>query len=134
MIDGLLLSTGHFQQMLQHVRTCLPEEACGLIGGFQNRASLIFPVENEFHSPSRFRMKAEEQLSVFLTLEENELDLIGIYHSHPTGPAFPSQTDQSEFAYPGTAYLIWSLLNADWKVHGYRMNDGQFFEISLKVL
>jgi proteasome lid subunit RPN8/RPN11 len=134
MIEGLLLSTEHWQQMLQHVQTCLPEEACGLIGGVENRASLVFPVENEFHSPVRFRMKPEEQLSAFLNLEENGLDLIGIYHSHPTGPDSPSQTDQSEFAYPRTAYLIWSLLDADWKVHGYRMEDGQFIEIPLKVL
>ncbi len=134
MPDGLLLSLEHWQQMLQHIRTCLPEEACGLIGGIENQAVLIFPIENEFHSPVRFRMKPEEQLTVFLTLEQNGLDLIGIYHSHPTGPDFPSETDRSEFAYPGTAYLIWYPLDADWKVRAYQMYDEQFIKIPLKVI
>ncbi len=134
MPDGLLISLNQYQQMLQHVRSCLPEEACGLIGGTGNQVVVILPVENEFHSPVRFRMKPEEQLKVFVTFEQHGLDLIGIYHSHPTGPDRPSETDRCEFAYPGTAYLIWSLLDADWEVSGYQMINEQFIDIKLKVI
>ena len=134
MPDGLLISLDHYQQMLQHIRSCLPEEACGVIGGTANQAVLILRVENEFHSPVRFRMKPEEQLKAFITLEQNGLDLIGIYHSHPTGPDHPSETDRSEFAYPGTDYLIWSLHDAEWKLHGYQLISEQFIDIKLKVI
>jgi Predicted metal-dependent protease of the PAD1/JAB1 superfamily len=120
--------------MIQHIRSCLPEEACGLIGGIENRAVQIFPIENEYHSPVRFRMRPEEQLRVFLALEQNGLDLIGIYHSHPTGPEFPSETDRSEFAYPGTAYLILSPHGVDWQVRGYQINAEQFIEFPLSTL
>ena len=128
-----MLSLDHWKHMLQHLQACLPEEACGLIGGKNNRAAQIFPIENEFHSPVRFRMKPEQQLEAFLTLEKNGLDLIGIYHSHPTGPDHPSETDRSEFAYPGTAYLIVSLLDANWKVRAYQMNGEQFIEIPINI-
>jgi [CysO sulfur-carrier protein]-S-L-cysteine hydrolase len=133
MSNGLILALEHRQQMIQHIRSCLPEEACGLIGGIENRAVQIFPIENEYHSRVRFRMKPEEQLSVFLTLEQNGLDLIGIYHSHPTGPEFPSETDRSEFAYPGTSYLILSPHGVDWQVRGFQMNAEQFIEFALNV-
>jgi [CysO sulfur-carrier protein]-S-L-cysteine hydrolase len=134
MSDKLMLSLKQWRQMLQHINSRLPEEACGLIGGKEEQAILIIPIENEFHSPVRFRMKPEEQLNAFLTFEQNGLDLIGIYHSHPTGPEFPSETDRSEFAYPGTAYLILSLQDVDWKVCGYQMNAEQIIEIPVLVL
>ncbi|MDR3578251.1 MAG: M67 family metallopeptidase [Anaerolineaceae bacterium] len=133
MLAGLSLSLEQWQQMFQYIQTCLPEEACGLIGGKKTQADLILPVENEAHSPVRFRMKPEQQLAAFLTFEQNGLDLIGIYHSHPTGPDFPSETDLSEFAYPGTAYLIWSFTNTEWKLHGYQLDGGRFIEIPVNV-
>ena len=129
-----MLSLEHWQQMLQHVRSCFPEEACGLIGGKQNRAKQIIPIENELHSPVRFRMKPEQQLNGFLTLEQAGLDLIGIYHSHPTGPDYPSDTDRLEFAYPGTIYLIVSLNNMDWKVRGFQLDDKKVIEIPVMIL
>ena len=132
-MDELMLSLEHRQQMLLHVHSCLPEEACGLIAGKQNRAALIIPIENELHSPVRFRMKPEQQLNGFLTLEQAGLDLIGIYHSHPTGPDFPSETDRLEFAYPGTVYLIASFNGMEWKIRGYQMNDKKVIEIPLMV-
>jgi [CysO sulfur-carrier protein]-S-L-cysteine hydrolase len=134
MSDKLMLSLKQWQQMLQHINTCLPEEACGLIGGKEEQAILVIPIENEFHSPVRFRMRPEEQLKAFLAFEQNGLDLIGIYHSHPTGPDFPSEIDCSEFAYPGTAYLIWSLRDVEWKVCGYQMDAEQIIKIPVIVL
>ncbi|HMD89067.1 MAG TPA: M67 family metallopeptidase [Anaerolineaceae bacterium] len=129
-----MLSLEHWQQMLQHVRSWFPEEACGLIGGKQNRAKQIIPIENELHSPVRFRMKPEQQLNGFLTLEQAGLDLIGIYHSHPTGPDYPSETDRLEYAYPGTVYLIVSLNNMEWKVRGFQLDDKKVIEIPVIIL
>ena len=134
MPEEILLSLDHWQQMRRHVHDCLPEEACGLIAGKENRSVLVFQVENELHSPVYFRMKPQEQIKSFLEMERKGLDLIAIYHSHPTGPYYPSETDRNEFAYPGSVYLIWSFLGSNWNARGFQMKDHQFNEISLQVL
>lgn len=108
----IVLPAAFRQAMLDHVSSCYPEEACGLLGGQAAgvgcRVAAVLPVENALHSPVRYRMEPSAQLQGFLRLEEQGLDLVGIYHSHPTGPDHPSQTDLDEFAYPGVLALIWS--------------------------
>jgi proteasome lid subunit RPN8/RPN11 len=74
-------------------------------------AAVILPVENELHSPVRFRMAPAEQLKAFYWLEEQNLELSAIFHSHPQGPEHPSETDLADFAYPGVLMLILSPIN-----------------------
>lgn len=108
-----ILSSAAFHEIRAHCLGCLPEEACGLLGGsFQTgagvQAQVVLPVANTLHSPVRFRMDPEEQLKAFYWLDEHALDLVGIFHSHPSGPEHPSATDLTEFAYPGVFTLILS--------------------------
>lgn len=111
--------------MLAHVLACLPEEACGLLGGQMAGswavAQLVIPVENVLHSPVRFRMDPAAQLAAFNRLDTLGMELIGIFHSHPTGPDSPSPTDLAEFAYPGTAFLIWSPDGETWKLRAFNL-------------
>ena len=105
-------------EILAHLRANLPEEACGLLGGRMlkdaeadtvvARTEIMLPIENALHSPVRFLMDPAAQLKSFYLLEERGLELVGIFHSHPTGPARPSPTDVAEFAYPGTLTLIYT--------------------------
>lgn len=134
-----------WHEMLAHTRACLPEEACGLVGGQpldpahpQNpspsqpgfRPMVFLPVENELHSPVRFRMAPAAQLKAFYWLEEHGLELSAIYHSHPQGPRHPSQTDLAEFAYPGVLMLLACPHSPPagergaWHIRAYRINDG----------
>ena len=40
--------------------------------------------------------------------EEKKLNFVGIFHSHPESPAFPSQTDQKFMKINPVVWLIWS--------------------------
>jgi proteasome lid subunit RPN8/RPN11 len=125
--------------MLDHVRACLPEEACGLVGGQIEaetaHAALVVPIVNELHSPVRFRMEPNEQIQAFYTLEKLGLDLIAIFHSHPVGPPVPSRTDLAEFAYPGALTLIWSPRgkSIEWQLRAFCIEDGKAVEIPLDL-
>ncbi len=100
--DDLMIQIGGY------ARNCLPLEACGLVAGTENRAIAFLPVSNELKSPSAFRMDPQEQLNAFLWMENQNLDLLAIFHSHPEGPQTPSATDTAEFFYPGVTSLIWT--------------------------
>jgi proteasome lid subunit RPN8/RPN11 len=107
--------------MLNHVQAVSPEEGCGVLGGRGDRAQLAIPVENELHSATRFRMAPEAQVEAMFRLDQLGLDLIAIYHSHPSGPAEPSLTDLAEAAYPEAAYLIWRQ-SGEWTCRGFDLS------------
>lgn len=110
-----------------------PEEICGLIGGTQGRALQILPITNSLHSPVRFRMDAAEQLAAFLELEGAGLELLAIYHSHPAGPAVPSETDRAEFAYPGVWSIILSPVASGWQARAFDLAAPDQREIPIEI-
>jgi [CysO sulfur-carrier protein]-S-L-cysteine hydrolase len=125
-LDGRLI-----EQLLNHAESCLPEEACGLVGGKNGVAHEIIPITNELHSEVRFRMSPEEQLKAFLWLEQNQMDLIAIYHTHPKGPPFPSKTDLFEYAYPEVIMIICIKDQQNWILQGYRVAECKTYPVEL---
>lgn len=119
--------------MTAHVRSCLPEEGCGLLAGRKGRVEQTVPVTNADHSPFRFRMDPRQQIEAMLALEAQGLDLIGIYHSHPNGPEGPSAIDLEEAAYPEALYLILSSPAGDWQGRAFRIREGSGREIPFVV-
>jgi [CysO sulfur-carrier protein]-S-L-cysteine hydrolase len=120
----------HLDEMRGHVSAALPEEACGIVGGRNGRSEQVFPVENVLHSPVRFSMLPEGLLAVFLEMEQQNLDLLAIYHSHPKGPPHPSPTDIAEAYYPEAAALIWSFQDHEWTCQAFQITGGEVVTLS----
>lgn len=119
--------------MLDQVQSIFPQEGCGILGGREDRASLAIPIENELHSATRFRMAPAAQVEAMFKLDQLGLDLIAIYHSHPSGPAEPSPTDLAEAAYPDAAYLIWSP-SPEWTCRGFDLSGADWRPILVRRL
>ncbi len=130
-METLALSHEHYRQIQRHVESCLPNEACGMAGGRDGRVEVVIPVTNVLASPVRFQMEPVEQLHAHLRLDEQGLDVAAIYHSHPHGPAYPSQTDREEYTYPDSVALIWSKESGDWQVRAFRIRGGDYQEVRL---
>ena len=127
------LRKDHWQEIAAHLQTWLPEEACGLVGGRHKRSEVVIPVENELHSPVRFRMTPEEQWRAFRALDDLGLDLLAVFHSHPAGPQEPSETDRREFFYPGVYSLICTPQGGGWKIRAFLILDNQVEEVKLEI-
>jgi len=106
--------------MLEHVRRCAPEEACGLLGGKGDEVNRVYPISNIARSPERFRMDPVQQVEALMQIDEWG-ELVGIYHSHPSGPTTPSELDIKEAAYPEAAYLVWAKQDEEWQCRAYIM-------------
>jgi proteasome lid subunit RPN8/RPN11 len=137
-VDSLIkinLSRLGWEQMRAHVEKLAPEEACGLVAGRrlagEYHAEAVLELANILHSRTRYRIDPQEQLDAFNLIDEQNLDLIAIYHSHPNGPDHPSPTDIAEAYYPDAVYLIWSAASREWHCRGYHIRDGKSFEIAL---
>ncbi|NMC13136.1 MAG: M67 family metallopeptidase [Chloroflexi bacterium] len=129
----LSISRLHWDKMQAHVAHNYPIEACGLLAGVNTKVFSVFPVTNSLNSQTRYRMDAQEQLSIFLTIEKRNWDLLGIYHSHPNGPPYPSRTDIDEAYYPGVAQLIWVLNDQIWTCHAFHIYDCKVSQIELII-
>jgi [CysO sulfur-carrier protein]-S-L-cysteine hydrolase len=133
----IFISQTDMRLMRREVTICAPEEACGLLSGQIEariyRVAAIIPTTNELHSPNRFRIDPHEQLAAFNQIEAQGLELVGIYHSHPTGPPKPSPTDIAEAYYPKAVNLIWSSIAGDWQCTAFLIQDGQVTPIEISV-
>jgi proteasome lid subunit RPN8/RPN11 len=119
--------------MLEHVARNMPLEACGLLAGKNDRVEKVIPVRNQAQSPVRFVMDPADQLQAFNWMESHQMELLGIFHSHPAGPDTVSQTDIAEAAYE-VVYLIWAQSGERWQTRGFWIENGTALEVSLQIL
>lgn len=119
--------------MCSMAETCLPEEVCGLLAGSGNRVSIVIQIANQLHSPYRYRMDPEQQLQAFLKIDDLDLELLGIYHSHPQGPTRPSETDIAEAYYPSAVYIILCPSSTGWEQRGYSIRNGEVNEVAILI-
>ena len=125
MNSKLYLHDEHWNLMREDILGRMSEEACGIVAGIEETSRAVFPVTNILHSPVRFRMAPEEQLDVFNQIEDQDWQLLAIYHSHLKGPDRPSPIDVAEAYYPELINLIWSNTTGEWKCRGFLIEAGQ---------
>lgn len=124
-----------YDEMINALRAALPEEACGLIAGNDDGASRLYPVENSLHSPVAYEMAPLAQVEAMLALESEGHELVGIYHSHPTGPAVPSASDVAQSYYPDVEYVIVSfLVPHDPVARSFTIQEGEVREVEFVIV
>lgn len=133
MISILKLSDSLLRELIAYVDKHAPLEACGLLAGKQARAEKMIGVLNQAQSPVRFVMDPYQQLRAFDWIESQGLDLVGIFHSHPTGPATASATDIAEAAY-AVVHVILSRTAGYWRARGFWIEDGSAREVNLQII
>ena len=127
----MVTNTGSFrlppelaEQIIAHSQAGYPEEVCGLISGKDGVAVAVHPGRNVSPTPRTTFELDIETLAKQIEFEEAGLELVAIYHSHPHGPAVPSETDVQRAAYPDALYLICSLADPGRPaLHAFRYDD-----------
>jgi proteasome lid subunit RPN8/RPN11 len=119
--------------MYDHAKRTYPEECCGFIFGKDGDvriAKYTMEVKNnkKGNKKRRFEISPLNYLEAEKYAELNNLDLLGIYHSHPNHPAVPSEHDRIQ-AVEFFSYIIISVFDkkiADMK--SWRLNSKDLFE------
>jgi proteasome lid subunit RPN8/RPN11 len=120
-------------EIIAHARDGLPNEACGILAGRDGRVEQFFPAESDEPSPYYYRIEARDQIRIMNAIDDAGLELVGIYHSHTSSPAFPSRTDAEQAFWPDAVYVIVSLAEPAADVRGYRIQDMAITEVALPV-
>lgn len=120
-------------ELVAHARAGLPNEACGILAGVDGRVERFFPAQPDEPSPYYYRIESRDQIRIMNAIDDAGLDLLGIYHSHTSSPAYPSRTDAEQAFWPEAVYVIVSLAGSDADVRGYRIHDMSVTEEALRV-
>lgn len=116
-------------RVLAHAMSEAPREACGILGGNDGVVEMVFEIVNADSSNLTYMMEPKEQFRVIKQLRHLNMDMVGIYHSHPATEAYPSATDRKLAFYPEAFYVIVSLEDSDSPViRVFRMSDGDVRE------
>ena len=95
-----------------HAREGRPREVCGLLAGRTSPGARdvvhALRVRNAHPHPTHeYTLDPEEHLRATLHVEDVlGLEIVGFYHTHPTGPARLSATDAARASWPGASYLL----------------------------
>lgn len=138
----LKIRKGDLKSIIEHCIHGYPNEACGILAGMDGTVEKVYHMTNARPGPASYEMVPKEQFSVLRDIRQAGLALVGIYHSHPNGPAYPSGIDVERAYwpetlspnYPDAAYMIVSLRERDNPVvKSFSIADGSVNEILLKV-
>jgi proteasome lid subunit RPN8/RPN11 len=111
MMNRLVHITDAVKQGIEaHARRALPTECCGLLSGNNGVITDLHPLRNDADKPeTRYFATPEDLFAAMRRIRDAEQRLLGIYHSHPRSPAYPSVSDVEMAFYPEAFYFIISL-------------------------
>jgi len=139
---ALIIMKSDFQRMIDHCTAGLPDEACGILAGKNNVVDKIYCMTNAKPGPAYYEMEAEEQFRVMKDIRESGRVMVGLFHSHPTGHAYPSRMDVEKAYWPGSqlpnypdaVYVIVSLMNRTQPViKGFSIEEGKVKEVPVSL-
>ena len=119
--------------MVAHARRDAPRECCGLLIGRGRRIDLALPMANAARRPrTRFQVDPREHIAVRRVLRQvaPALEVIGLYHSHPDGPAVPSDRDVAEAHYPDWLFVI--VGRGGRSVRAYRIRGNSAVHVAVR--
>ena len=106
------IAEAQLQEIREHGVRDYPYECCGLLlGRFAENGKVVcetYPISNareESAKRNRFLITPEELMRGERYARDNDLEVVGFYHSHPDSPAVPSNYDL-EHAWPTYSYII----------------------------
>jgi proteasome lid subunit RPN8/RPN11 len=118
----------------RHASDEFPNECVGFLYGKEGNHRLISlakPITNSKDGDQRrrFEISPEDYMKAERFALSEDLDLLGVYHSHPLHPAIPSEHDRKQ-AVPFFSYVIASV-DQERKVvdtTSWRLNDESQFD------
>jgi proteasome lid subunit RPN8/RPN11 len=122
-----------YQQLVGWCYDGLPLEACGLLGGQGEKASVCYPTRNIAESSKLYTVDPKQHLQADRDAEARGLELIGVFHSHTHTDAYPSPTDVRQAVDPGWWYVIVSLKYGEPVLRAYEIRDDAIAEVPVEV-
>jgi [CysO sulfur-carrier protein]-S-L-cysteine hydrolase len=132
----LRIARSMLDEIVAQARAEAPNECCGIVGSRDGRAVRLFKARNARASPLAYDIDGRDLQRIYDEIDNDDLEVGVIYHSHTRSDPVPSQTDinlASPFL-PDAVYLIVGVKDADRDdLRAWHIRDGQYAEARLEV-
>ena len=112
MQQAILISKDQINLLSKHAKEASPNESCAILFGKIEkdhfRVKDVFLTKNIENSPVTFTISNDELIKGYQEAEKRQLDVVGIFHSHPDSEAYPSVTDQKFMEINPVPWVIFS--------------------------
>jgi proteasome lid subunit RPN8/RPN11 len=118
-----------YDAMIAHALAELPYECCGLLAGhldtMKATATHIFPLINQLASPTEYLSEPRSMFIAHKAMRAAGVEILAIYHSHPTSDPLPSSTDRARNYSESILNLIISLKSDQAEVRAWWLTSTQ---------
>lgn len=132
-------------EMIAQAKAELPNECVGLLAGTIVRddpaapipigkAVKRYPLVNELASPREFFSEPRSMLAADRDMRSNKLEILAIYHSHPTSHPVPSAKDREKNYSPTVINVIISLKEEQPEVRAWWVTETDYREAEWSVV
>lgn len=118
--------------MVSHALEERPNECCGLLAGSLSDdqafgfGDFCYRLVNEQKSPTEFLSEPKDLLSALKNIKAKGIEVLAIYHSHPTSAPIPSKRDLEMNWSPNVMNLIIGLNHEAPDVRAWWLNESGF--------
>ena len=116
-MQKIILSQSDKKILTEHAENEKPNESCAILFGKDNLVSEVFLTKNIENSSVNFTISNEQLIEGYKIAEEEKIEVIGIFHSHPNSDTYPSNTDKKFMHSNPVVWIIYSGINKDFKAY-----------------
>ena len=133
-MECIILTQKEKDKLVAHAIEQQPNESCAMLLGKKVDSDWnvkeVFLTENIDNSQTNFTISPEELLRGYQLAEKMQLELVGVFHSHPNSDAIPSSTDKKFMQNNPVPWIIFSGVNNNLKAY---LLDSNIIEIQIKI-
>ena len=133
-MEFVVLAQKEKNKLVTHAISEQPNESCAMLFGKKVgdnwNVKEFFLTQNIDDSQTNFTISPEELLKGYQIAEKNQLEVVGIFHSHPNSDAIPSNTDKKFMQNNPVPWIIFSGVSNDLKAY---LLDSTIVEIQIKI-
>jgi [CysO sulfur-carrier protein]-S-L-cysteine hydrolase len=119
----LLVPRTVYDAMLAQALAEQPDECCGLLAGGveagEGRVVARYPLVNELKSPTEYNAEPRGLFQAHRDMRDRGIEVLAIYHSHPTSPPVPSRKDRERNYSEDVVSVIISLASSPPEVRAW---------------
>ena len=133
-MECIVLTQKEKDELVAHAIEQQPNESCAMLLGTKVddiwNVKEIFLTQNIDNSQTNFTISPEELLNGYQLAEKMNLELVGVFHSHPNSDATPSSTDKKFMQNNPVPWIIFSGVNNNLKAY---LLDSDVIEMPIKI-
>ena len=132
-MECIVLAQKEKDKLVDHAIEQQPSESCAMLFGKKVgddwNVKEVFLTQNMDNSQTNFTISPEELLKGYQIAQKNQLEVGGVFHSHPNSDAIPSNTDKKFMQNNPVPWIIFSGVNNNLKAY---LLDPDVIEIPIK--